>query len=134
MKTRTASPLFIILVGVMCFSLIGCAGRTTATAPAQTTPEMLKAAGFKQYVADTPEKMAHLQACPVDTLMIHERRGARCYAFAEPSSKTMYIGDEAAYQRLKGLMEARPQKVREQKMEEDPLFWNMWGSLHGLGG
>ena len=132
MGTRTASLLFIILVGVIGISLAGCAGGPTASAPAKTRPEMLKEAGFKAYLADTPQKLAHLQTCPADKLMIHERPGAKCYAFSDPASKTMYLGDDAAYWRYKGLLEKQEQKLIEQRIESDPDFWTNWG--HEFGG
>jgi hypothetical protein len=133
MGKRTASLLFIILVGVIGLSLVGCAVGPTAKAPTKTLPEMLREAGFRAFPADTPQAMAHLKTCPADTLMIHERPGARCYAFADPATKSMYIGDEAAYQRLQTLLEKQQQKIRQQKMQEDPLFWQMWYTRSGLG-
>ncbi len=131
MEKRTASLLFIILVGVIGISLVGCAAAPTATAPAKTMPELLKEAGFKAFPANTPQEMAHLQTCPKDTLMIHKQPGAVCYAFADPTSKTMYIGDEAAYWRLQGLLEKQEQKINEQRIESDPEFWNNWGHRYG---
>jgi hypothetical protein len=134
MGKRTASLLFFVLVGVIAIGLAGCATSPTATAPGKTRPEMLKAAGFKVYSADTPQKMAHLQTCPADTLMIHERPGTKCYAFSDPNSKTMYIGDEAAYWRYRKALEGQEQKIEEQRIQNDPQFWQMWGSRWGGGG
>ncbi|MBM4272949.1 MAG: hypothetical protein FJ134_00575 [Deltaproteobacteria bacterium] len=133
MEKRPASLLLIILVGVIGISLLGCAGRPTVTAPAKTLPEMLREAGFKVYAADTPQEMAYLQTCPRDTLMIHERPGARCYAFSDPTSKSMYIGDEAAYRRFSDLLEQREQKIMEQRIENDPQFWLLWRTRWGGG-
>ena len=132
MGKRTASLLFIILVGVMGISLVGCAVGPTVTAPAKTMPEMLKEAGFKAFPAGTPQEMAHLQSCPQETLMIHKRPGAMCYAFSDPASKSMYLGDEEAYWRFKALLEKQEQKIIEQKIEDDPQFWTIWG--HKFGG
>ncbi|MCK9376952.1 MAG: hypothetical protein M0P73_12455 [Syntrophobacterales bacterium] len=133
MEKRTASLLFIIMVGVIGISLVGCAGAPTVTAPAKTMPEMLKEAGFKVFVADTPQKMAHLQTCPSDTLMIHERPGTKCYAFSDPATKTMYVGDDAAYSRLQGLLEKQRQTIREQRIQSDPQFWPLWVDSQGGG-
>ncbi len=126
------SPLLIILVGVIGLSLAGCAGGPTATAPAKTMPEMLREAGFKAYLADTPQKMAHLKTCPSETLMVQERPGTKCYAFSDPASNTMYLGDEAAYWRFKALLEKQEHKIIEQRIESDPEFWTNWG--HAFGG
>lgn len=133
MEKRTASLLLIFLVGVIGISLMGCAGGPIAKAPVKTMPEMLREAGFKAFPADTPAEIAHLQACPTDTLMIHEKPDLKCYAFADPPSKTMYMGDEAAYQRLKTMLEKQERGIREQRFEDDPMFWPMWGSKFGGG-
>jgi hypothetical protein len=133
MEKRTSTLLFVILVGVIGISLVGCAGAPTVTAPAKTMPEMLKAAGFKAYVADTPQKMAHLQTCPTDSLVIHERPGAVCYTFSDPTTKSMYIGDEAAYMRFKKALEVQQQKIQEQRIQSDPEFWPLWMGSRGGG-
>ncbi|MHB9071940.1 MAG: hypothetical protein ACYC6G_00290 [Desulfobaccales bacterium] len=133
MGKRTASLLFIMLVGVIGISLIGCAGAPIATAPAKTMPKMLQDAGFKAHPADTPQKMAHLQTCPRDTLMVQERPGTKCYAFSDPASKTMHVGDEAAYRRLQGLLQKQEQKIREERIESDPQFWPLWVDSQGGG-
>jgi hypothetical protein len=134
MEKRTSSLLFFVLVGVIAIGLAGCATGPAATAPAKTRPEMLKEAGFKLFPAGTDQEKAHLQVCPSDTLMIHERAGAKCYAFADPASNSMYMGDEAAYWRYRKALEGQEQKIMEQRIENDPQFWPMWGSRWGGGG
>ncbi len=131
MEKRTASLLFIILVGVLGIGLVGCAAGPTVMAPAKTMPELLKESGFKAFPANTPQEMAHLQSCPTDMTMIHKRAGAVCYAFPDQAAKTMYIGDEAAYRRLQGLLEKQEQKINEQRIESDPEFWTNWGHRWG---
>ena len=127
MERRTASLLSIILAGLVAICLAGCATRPTTAAPAKTLPEMLIAAGFKAYPAATPEQVKHLKTCPPDTLMIQERKGAvGCYAFADQKTNTMYIGDEAAYWRLKKALEEQEKKLEEQRMQDGPLFWINW--------
>lgn len=130
MAKRTASLLIIILVGVIGISLIGCAGTPTTKAPAKTTLELLKQAGFQVLPAETPQELAHLQSCPKDTLMIHEREGSKYYAFADSASKSMYIGDEAAYRRFKALLEERDERILVQRLR-DTQFWMMWGVRAG---
>lgn len=133
MKKRTASLLFFILVGVIGLSLVGCAGAPTTTAPAKTMPELLQEAGFKAFPAGTSQEMGYLQTCPKEKLMIHERPGSKCYAFADPTSKVMYMGDEAAYRRLQDLLGKQERKIQEQRIESDPQFWNTWGHRFGGG-
>lgn len=133
MEKRTTTLLFIILLGVIGISLVACATGPTATASPKTRTQMLQEAGFKAYPASTGEEMTHLRGCPKDTLMVHERPGDMCYAFADPATNSMYIGNEAAYQRLKSIMQQQQQPIQEQRFKEDPEFWKMWGSRRGLG-
>ena len=135
MERRTAWQLFIILVGIIAIGLAGCATGPSAVAPGKTLPEMLKSAGFRAYPAATPDQVKHLKTCPPDTLMVQERKGAvGCYAFADQKTDTMYIGDEAAYWRFKRALEQQEQKIEEQRIQDDPQFWPMWGSRWGGGG
>lgn len=133
MKKRTGTLLIIILIGIIGLCLAGCAGAPTATAPAKTRAQMLQEAGFKMYKAQTPQELAHLKVCPPETLMIHERQGATCYAFSDPATNTMYIGDEAAYWRFNDMLEKQAEKIQEQKIQSDPEFWPMWGPRWGGG-
>ena len=133
MGKRTTSLLFFILVGVIGISLVGCAGAPTAGAPAKTMPELLQEAGFKGFPANTPQEMAHLQSCPTGTLMVHKRPSAVCYAFPDQASKTMYLGDEAAYGRLQDLLNQQQQKIEERSIENDPQFWTLWVDSQGGG-
>jgi len=125
MKKRICTLWVAIMVGIIGITLVGCATGPTDTTPAKPTPAMLRDAGFRPYYADTPEKMAHLKTCPPETLMIQEQPGAKCYAIADPTSNTMYIGDAAAYQRLKTLM-VENQRLSERQVK-DAMFWNLWG-------
>lgn len=131
MKTRIA--LLLILTGVIAIGLAGCATGPAVTAPGRTMPEMLQEAGFKASPANTPQKMAYLQTCPKDTLMIHTRPGAKVYCFVDPATNSMYMGDEAAYQRLQDLLGKQQQKIEEQRIESDPQFWPLWVDRQGGG-
>jgi hypothetical protein len=133
MEKRTAALVGVMLVVVVGLSLVGCAGTPTATAPTKTMPEMLKESGFKAFPAGSEREKAHLQLCPKDTLMIHERPGTKCYAFSDPATKSMYVGDEAAYWRLQDSLDRQQQKIRQQRIESDPEFWNLWMDSQGGG-
>lgn len=136
MKRRLMIVILVValsLAGIIAMSLTGCATGPAATPPAQTMPEMLTAAGFKTYPANTPQKMTYLQTCPRDLLMIHKRAGATAYCFVDPASSSMYMGDEAAYGRLQGLLNQQQQRIREQSIENDPQFWPLWMDQQGGG-
>jgi len=134
MKTRALPLLWVLLVGIFSLGLTGCATGATVAAPAKTLPEMLTSAGFKAYPAATPDQVRHLKTCPPETVMVHGRKGtAGCYAFADPKTNTMYLGDEEAYRRFRNALEAQEQKIRERQMEDDPEFWTIWGHRFGGG-
>ena len=137
MKKINLSLLIIFLVGIIGISLAGCAGgptATTATAPAKPTPQLLSEAGFKASSGNTSKQIAYMQNCPKDTLMIHTRADTNAYCYVDQATNTMYMGDEAAYQRLQNLLKSQQQTIREKKIENDPLFWDMWQSSRGIGG
>jgi len=133
MNHKTASLLVIMLVGIIGLSLVGCATGPTTTASAKTMPQMLQEAGFQAFPGNTPKQMAYMQNCQKNTLMIHTRGASTVYCYVDQATNTMYHGDEAAYQRLHTLLNSRQQTIREQKIENDPLFWDMWQSSRGLG-
>ena len=132
MNHRTVSLLLIILVGVIGISLVGFAGGQTVAAPAKPIPQLLGEAGFKVFSGDKVE--AYMQHCPKDTMMIHTKGGTTVYCYVDQASNTMYHGDEAAYQRFHTLLKNTQQTIKEKKIENDPEFWHMWQSIHGIGG
>jgi len=135
MNHKTASLLVTMLVGIISFSLVGCA-TGPATQPQtqpQTMPALLQEAGFKAFPGNTPKQMAYMQNCQKNTLMIHTKGGSTVYCYVDQATNTMYHGDEAAYQRLHTLLNSTQQTMPEQKIENDPLFWDMWQSSRGLG-
>jgi len=123
----------ILLVGVIGLSLVGCAAGPGATAQPSSMPGMLQAAGFKPYTADTPQRLAYLKSCPKDVLVTHERRGQVCYAFTDPATNTVYLGDAAAYSRLQDALDAQQKKIETQIQESSPEFWRMWEDRQGGG-
>ena len=133
MKRRWVSLLFGFLIGIISLSLVGCAAGPSGTASSQSMPEMLQGAGFKPYTADTPKKMAYLQSCPKGVLVTHERQGQVCYAFTDPATNTVYLGDNAAYWRLQQTLDRQEQKIQTQKIESNPEFWQMWEDMQAGG-
>jgi hypothetical protein len=66
-------------------------------------------------------------------LMIHTRGGTTVYCYVDQATNTMYLGDEAAYKRLETILKNSQQTIKEQKIENDPMFWDMWESSRGVG-
>lgn len=67
----------------------------------------LSAAGFTRLQADTPEKMAKLQALPQDTIVYAQRKKGNAYIFADAAGcNCAFVGNEAAYQQYQQLRTA----------------------------
>jgi hypothetical protein len=130
MKKRTATLLVAILVGIFGISLVGYAG---AQSCAQSMPELLQEAGFKAFPGTLPQQQEYMKQCPKDTLMIHTKGGTTVYCYVDQATNTMYHGNEAEYQRLETLCQKVNMKMKEKKIENDPMFWNMWESSRGVG-
>ena len=57
--------------------------------------------------ADTPQKMAKLQALPQDTLVYAPRKSGNSYIFADAAGcNCAFVGNEAAYQQYQQLRAA----------------------------
>jgi len=133
MTTQKRRMSLILLVGVIGLSVVGCAAGPGATSQPSSMPEMLQAAGFKPYTADTPQRLAYLKSCPKDVLVTHERRSQVCYAFTDAATNTVYLGDAAAYSRLQDALDAQQKKIETQMQESNPEFWSMWEDRQGGG-
>jgi hypothetical protein len=93
---------------------------------------MLSAAGFQQKLADTPEKMAHLQTMPQQDVTGHKDGDKPRYVYADATyCQCLYIGDEAAYQRYRQLAKKSSQidRQRQQTMWNDTsrMRRDVWG-------
>lgn len=93
---------------------------------------LLAAAGFRMRLADTPEKLEHLQKIKQRSLVQYEHNGTVYYIYADAKDcKCMYAGNEKAYQRYQKL--AIQQKIADEErmaaeMDEDaPMNWGLWG-------
>lgn len=77
--------------------------------------DLLARAGFQLHNADTPKKLDFLKSLPQNKLLHKSYNGKMFYFYADDSScQCMYVGNEAAYQRLR-------QAVKGRQMIEDIL-------------
>jgi hypothetical protein len=93
--------------------IAGCAGGTqtrTQTggqtlAGEVTTEYLLTSAGFRKWDVnrETPKRQALLAALPPGKISTYMRDGQTYHVYADVASNTLYIGDEAAYQRYLSL-------------------------------
>jgi hypothetical protein len=112
-----------VVITVLVIALAGCA--LIKKDNAVDTEQMLAAAGFKMKLADTPDKLAHLQTLTQRKLVSHERDGKVYFVYADADyCKCLYAGKQENYQRYQSL------SLKEniaQMNENASMNWGMWG-------
>jgi hypothetical protein len=117
-------------VAVMVSGLLfgGCA--TAARDRAAQIEPLLIAAGFQKRVADTPQKLAHLQQLEPLKLIPHARKTSVYYVYADPNGcRCAYVGNEMAFEQYQGLVlkqTVSEAKVSVTQVDEDTMM-NSWG-------
>ncbi len=130
-KERAWLALIVIVLALI--ALAGCAAvQAIQKSEATDKEQMLTAAGFKVRLADTPEKLAHLQTLIQRKLIAHSRDGNVYYVYADAlACKCLYIGNEEAYQRYQEMV-IQQRIANEQRMTAEMNYgaqmnWDMWG-------
>ena len=84
--------------------------------------------------ADTPEKLAKLQAMPQGKLQQTWRNGKVYYVFADAQGcNCFYLGDKAAYDQYQAAKAQAQREIAVQDQEYDSMDenaapdWGMWG-------
>ena len=62
------------------------------------TENRVSAAGFRSFIATTPQQQQHLQTLPKDTVTAASRDGNIYYVFADPAHNQIYVGNQFEYQ------------------------------------
>jgi hypothetical protein len=93
---------------------------------------LLIAAGFQKRVADTPQKLAHLQQLEPLKLIPHARQTSVYYVYADPNGcRCAYVGNEMAFEQYQGLVlkqTVSEAKVSVTQVDEDSMMsWGSWG-------
>jgi hypothetical protein len=101
---------------------------------AEQIEPQLSAAGFRMKSADTPEKLAKLQAMPQRKLQQTWRDGKLYYVFADAQGcNCFYLGDKAAYEQYQEMKQERQRDIAVQDQEYESMDenaapdWGMWG-------
>jgi len=87
------------------------------------------AAGFDKKVADTPERLAHLERLtPARKLVAHRRDGKLYYVYADPEMcKCLYVGTATQYRiALEKRMANEELVAMQEHQEDDALLWALW--------
>jgi hypothetical protein len=91
----------------------------------------LAAAGFRMKPADTPERLAKLQALPQRKIITRSREGEPVYLYADAEfCKCLYAGRQAEYDRYQRLAlekQIAQEHVEAAEMNENAAMdWGMW--------
>jgi hypothetical protein len=93
----------------------------------------LAAAGFVRQQADTPQKMAKLQALPQNTFVFAQRKRGNVYIYADAAGcACAFIGNDAAYQQYQQIRTAnniaQMQETTAMLNQEAAMDWGgVWG-------
>ena len=106
-------PFLIALCTV--FFLLGCATMGSKY-KISNEEKLLVSADFTYKVADTAAKLEKLNRLPQRKLLRHVRQGKETFIYVDVAAcKCVYIGDEAAFQRLRHLEYEK--KLTEKQVE-----------------
>ncbi len=100
---------------------------------AQEKEGQLAAAGFVRQQADTPQKVAKLQALPQNTIVYSQRKGGNVYIYADAAGcSCAFIGNDAAYQQYQQIRAAnniaQMQETTAMLNSEAAMDWGgVWG-------
>jgi hypothetical protein len=109
-------------------ALAGC-----MTVGVQEKEGQLSAAGFVRQQADTPQKMAKLQALPQSTIVFAQRKRGNVYIYADAAGcACAFLGNEAAYQQYQQIRTAnniaQMQETTAMLNQEAAMDWGgAWG-------
>jgi hypothetical protein len=135
MCTTRAVVGAVLAVSSLALAGAGCAYMRRQKA--QQIEPMLSAAGFKMKLADTPEKLAKMQAMPQLRLRSLTRKGKVYYAYTDAEGcRCTYLGDASAYQNYQALVQQRQiagedtdagNVTEDTAIVEDNELWESWG-------
>jgi hypothetical protein len=122
---------FVRIVTAALFTSAALAGCMTVGVPEKEG--QLAAAGFVRKQADTPQKLAKLQALPQNTIVYSQRKNGNVYIYADAAGcGCAFIGSDAAYQQYQQIRVAN----NIAQMKETTALLNQqaaldWGGVWG---
>jgi hypothetical protein len=112
-----------MLASGLVWTLASC--QTIRNEEAQSTEQVLAAAGFHMKEATTPQQLANLQAMTQRKIVIHNQNGQMRYVYADAEGcKCVYVGGEKNYDKFQEL--SLRQQIAEENLDAS-LDWGMWG-------
>lgn len=134
MDKRISGLAILVMCIMVALAFSGCA--TTSTGAAPSPRDLMVDAGFKQNVADEPAEKKHFDKLPGEKVLCYVRDGQKCYAYKDPATNSVYLGDEAAFNRyLDRAIQERLDRKHQMpfQIENDPEFWTIWMDRYGGG-
>jgi hypothetical protein len=134
-KARSKAAILFIFVAMV---VSGCAGGQTSQQTGQQTVSMqymLTESGFQPWGVnlETPKRQALLESMPTGKIVTYRRDGEVYHVYADERFNTLYIGDEAAYQKY--LSMARGKQLCERVDAQSPQeFWRCLEETQKPGG
>ena len=124
-----SNPLFsrlCVTAVVLVMLLAGCAA--IEKQETRSTEQLLSAAGFGIKPADTPDKLATLQAMKQNKLVRRQTKDGRLqFLYADAGvCRCVYVGDEQAYQRYQDLAVQQQIAIADQEAELDASMDTPW--------
>ena len=112
-----------MLTGALVWALAAC--QAIENEEAQSTEQVLAAAGFHIKQATTPQQIANLEALTQRKMVIHDQDGQTRYVYADAEGcKCVYVGDEKNYDEFQKL--SIKQEIAQDNLDAS-MDWGMWG-------
>ena len=99
---------------------------------AQSTEQVLAAAGFHMKEATPPQQRANLEAMTQRKIVMHDQDGQTRYVYADAEGcKCVYVGSEKNYDEFQNL--SVKQEIAQDNVDAS-MDWGMWGPWPVWGG
>ena len=131
-KTRRWARTGVALLALAGVTAAGCSA--IRKDEAQSTENLLVAAGFQPKPADTPEKLAQLKSLPPLKMEIRSKGDQVGYSYADPyNCKCLYVGGPRQYKKYQEMAVkqqiATDQMEAAEAQEDAAMDWGMWGGF-----
>ena len=117
---------FFIVIGI---TLVSAACVKSPNQRAVETEKLLTASGFEMRLADTPEKLNHIEALTQRQILVHQSKGKLLYVYVDAEHcQCVYAGSAQAYRRYQKLARENKLNVEDRReADEDTVREIDWG-------
>jgi hypothetical protein len=121
--TKLRAVRAAMLTGALVWVVASC--QAIEKEEAQSTEQVLAAAGFHMKQATTPQQLANLQAMTQRKIVIQDQNGETRYVYADAEGcKCVYVGSETTYDEYQKL--SIKQEIAQDNLDAS-MDWGMWG-------